>query len=83
MASPPATVFWPRHRLGYSFSLIERSIDDSYARTLIIDFMNTLFVGFISIIFAATLGFVVGTMRDSRNLGLATASAGWTRCRKG
>lgn len=55
---------------AYSFSLIERSIDDTYARTLMIGFMNTLFVGFISIFFATILGALIGTMRDSRNPGL-------------
>ena len=46
---------------AYSFSLIERSIDDTYARTLLIGFLNTLFVGFTSIIFATILGFIIGT----------------------
>ncbi|MEM8790196.1 MAG: ABC transporter permease subunit [Pseudomonadota bacterium] len=59
---------------SYSFSLIERAIDDSYARTLLIGFLNTLFVGFISIFFATILGFVIGTLRDSRNLGLQAIS---------
>lgn len=60
---------------SYSFSLIERTIDDTYRRTLTIGFMNTLFVGFISIFFATILGFIIGTMRDSRNLGLQVASS--------
>lgn len=60
---------------SYSFSLIERSIDDTYAKTLTIGFLNTLFVGFISIFVATLLGFVIGTMRDSRNLGLQAASS--------
>ena len=62
---------------SYSFSLIERSIDDTYRKTLFIGFLNTLFVGSVSIFFATILGFVIGTMRDSRNLGLQVASAGY------
>jgi len=60
---------------SYSFSLLERSIDDTYARTLTIGFLNTLFVGLISIVFATVFGFIIGTMRDSRNLGLQVASS--------
>ena len=60
---------------SYSFSLLERSIDDTYRKTLLIGFLNTLFVGFTSIVFATILGFVIGTMRDSRNLGLQVASS--------
>jgi general L-amino acid transport system permease protein len=33
---------------SYSFSLIERSIDDTCRRTLLIGFLNTIFVGLIS-----------------------------------
>ena len=62
---------------SYSFSLIERSIDDTYRKTLLIGFLNTLFVGSVSIFFATILGFVIGTMRDSRNLGLQVVSAGY------
>ncbi len=60
---------------SYSFSLIERSIDDTYRKTLLIGFLNTLFVGFISIFFATILGFIIGTMRDSANPGLKTISS--------
>lgn len=60
---------------SYSFSLLERSIDDTYRKTLFIGFLNTVFVGFISIIFATILGFIIGTMRDSRNLGLQVAAS--------
>ena len=62
---------------SYSFSLIERSIDDTYRKTLLIGFLNTLFVGSVSIFFATILGFFIGTMRDNRNLGLQVASAGY------
>lgn len=60
---------------SYSFSLLERSIDDPYSRTILIGFLNTLFVGFISIFFATILGFFIGTLRDSRNPGLRTISS--------
>jgi len=60
---------------SYSFSLLERSIDDPYSRTLLIGLLNTLFVGAISIIFATILGFIIGTMRDAENLGLRTISS--------
>lgn len=60
---------------SYSFSLLERSIDDPYSKTLLIGFLNTLFVGFISIFFATIFGFIIGTMRDSRNLSLQVISS--------
>ncbi|MFK7754182.1 MAG: ABC transporter permease subunit [Sedimentitalea sp.] len=60
---------------SYSFSLLERSIDDPYRRTILIGFLNTLFVGFTSIIFATILGFFIGTLRDSQNPGLRTISS--------
>lgn len=60
---------------GYSFSLLERSIDDPYSKTLLIGFLNTVFVGSISIVLATVLGFVIGTMRDSENLGLQVISS--------
>ena len=60
---------------SYSFSLIERSIDDTYRKTLFIGFLNTVFVGLISIVFATILGFFIGTMRDSENPGLKAISS--------
>ncbi len=60
---------------SYSFSLLERSIDDTYRKTLFIGFLNTVFVGLISILVATVLGFVIGTMRDSENPGLKTISS--------
>ncbi|MXW86791.1 MAG: ABC transporter permease subunit [Boseongicola sp. SB0673_bin_14] len=60
---------------SYSFSLLERSIDDPYSRTLLIGFLNTIFVGSTSIVLATILGFAIGTMRDSRNLGLQVISS--------
>ena len=55
---------------GYSFSLFDRSIDDTYARTLFIGFTNTLFLGLISIVFATILGIIMGTLRDAKNIAL-------------
>ena len=60
---------------SYSFSLLERSIDDPYSKTLLIGFLNTLFVGTISIVFATIFGFIIGTMRDSRNPALQVVSS--------
>ena len=60
---------------SYSFSLIERTIDDTYRKTLFIGFLNTVFVGLISIFFATILGFIIGTMRDSENPGLKAISS--------
>lgn len=60
---------------SYSFSLIERSIDDTYLRTLTIGFLNTLFLGVVSIILATVLGFAVGTARDAHNLAIKSAAA--------
>ena len=59
---------------GYSFSLIERSIDDSYRLTLFIGFLNTLFLGVVSIILATLLGFAVGTGRDSKVVAVQAAA---------
>ncbi len=55
---------------SYSFSLVERSIDDPYRWTLFVGFLNTLFLGVISIILATLLGFAVGAARDARNFAL-------------
>ncbi|WP_305969063.1 MULTISPECIES: ABC transporter permease subunit [unclassified Mameliella] len=52
---------------NYSFSLVERSINDPYAYTLFIGLLNTLFVGFTCIVTTTIFGFVVGTMRDARH----------------
>ena len=60
---------------GYSFSLLDRSIDDTYRRTLFIGFLNTVFVGAVSIFLATLLGFLIGTMRDSLNPGLKAISS--------
>ena len=62
---------------GYSFSLIERSVDDTYARTLSIGLMNTVFLGGLAIITTTILGFLIGTLRDAHNLALQTVAAGF------
>ncbi len=51
----------------YSFSLVERNINDRYSYTLFIGLLNTLFVGFICIITTTFFGFIIGTMRDARH----------------
>ncbi len=60
---------------SYSFSLIDRSIDDTYFKTLTIGLMNTLFVGIISIVLVTFFGFLIGTARDSNNIGLVAMSS--------
>ena len=59
---------------SYSFSLIDRSIDDTYARTLFIGLLNTLMVGTVSIILSTIFGFLIGTARDMRNLAVASTA---------
>lgn len=59
---------------NYSFSLVERSINDPYAYTLFIGLLNTLFVGFTCIVTTTIFGFVVGTMRDARHPALNFAA---------
>lgn len=59
---------------SYSFSLVERSIDDPYRWTLFVGFLNTLFLGVVSIILATLLGFAVGAARDARNFALEGAA---------
>lgn len=55
---------------GYSFSLLETSINDPYKWTLFMGFLNTLFLGTITIITSTVLGFIIGTARDSKNITL-------------
>lgn len=55
---------------SYSFSLIDRNIDDSYSKTILIGFMNTLFLGLICIVLSTIFGFIIGTARDARQLGI-------------
>ena len=58
----------------YSFSLVERSIDDPYWRTLLVGFGNTLFVGFVSIFLSTILGLIIGTARDSAHPAINAAA---------
>ena len=58
----------------YSFSLIERSINDRYSYTLFIGLLNTLFVGFICIFSTTFFGFIIGTMRDARHPAVSAAA---------
>lgn len=64
---------------SYSFSLIDRSINDSYARTLTIGFLNTIFVGALTIVLSTIVGVLVGTFRDARNPALKTAATVYTQ----
>ena len=57
---------------SYSFSLIERSINDSYARTLSIGLLNTLVLGTLAIITTTFFGFIIGVLRSSNNIAVAT-----------
>lgn len=59
---------------NYSFSLIPRDINDTYARTLWIGFMNTVFVGVVSIFFSTIFGFFIGTARGAQHLALHTVA---------
>ncbi|SCZ64479.1 amino acid ABC transporter membrane protein 1, PAAT family [Epibacterium ulvae] len=59
---------------SYSFSLIERDINDTYTKTLWIGFQNSVFVGFISIVLSTVLGFAIGTARDAYNLSIKAAA---------
>ncbi|MEM6579003.1 MAG: ABC transporter permease subunit, partial [Pseudomonadota bacterium] len=58
----------------YSFSLVPKDITDSYARTLFIGLLNTLFVGFIAIFLTTLFGFLIGTARDASNLAIKSAA---------
>lgn len=58
----------------YSFSLIERSINDRYYFTLFVGLLNTLFVGFICIFTTTFFGFIIGTLRDARHPALSFAA---------
>ncbi len=61
---------------SYSFALVDVSIDDTYRKTLLIGFFNTLFLGLISIVIATLLGFAVGAGADARNIAVAGTSVG-------
>ena len=60
---------------SYSFSLLPRSVDDTYLRTLTIGFVNTLFLGTLCIVLSTIFGFIVGSIRDSSNLALQTIAS--------
>ncbi|MEO9274515.1 ABC transporter permease subunit [Marinomonas sp. 5E14-1] len=53
---------------GYSFSLLETNVNDPYKWTLFSGFVNTLFLGTLTIITSTILGFLIGTARDSHNI---------------
>lgn len=60
---------------SYSFSLLPRSVDDTYLRTLTIGFVNTLFLGTLCIVLSTIVGFIVGSIRDSSNLAFQTIAS--------
>ncbi|WP_417522601.1 ABC transporter permease subunit [Marinovum sp.] len=59
----------------YSFSLVERSINDRYSYTLFIGLLNTLFVGVTCIVTTTVFGFLIGTLRDARHPALNFAAS--------
>ncbi|MDA4844390.1 ABC transporter permease subunit [Hoeflea poritis] len=64
---------------SYSFSLLPRSVDDTYLRTLTIGFINTLFLGSLCIVLSTVLGFVIGSIRDTSNLALQTIASAYVQ----
>jgi general L-amino acid transport system permease protein len=64
-----------RASFGIAQTLISYSEDDTYGRAFIIGLLNTLLVSVIGIIFATTLGFIVGIARLSKNWLLSRAAA--------
>ncbi len=58
----------------YSFSLIDRDINDRYSYTLFVGFLNTVFVGFICIVTTTFFGFIIGTLRDAQHPALRFAA---------
>lgn len=67
--------------LGYStgsgihFTLIQYDVTSTYARALLVGFLNTLLLGGISVTLAVVLGTVIGTARLSGNRMLAWATS--------
>lgn len=51
----------------FSFSVLEYSISDTYSKTLLIGFLNTLLLGLLGISFATLIGLIVGLVRTSKN----------------
>lgn len=58
---------WRRSGFDVVFSIIPYSSEDSYARALMVGFLNTLLVALLGIIFATLIGLLLGVMRLSRN----------------
>lgn len=50
-----------------SFSLIDYDINSTFARALLVGFVNTIFLGVISVSLAVILGTIIGTARLSRH----------------
>jgi len=51
----------------FSFSILPYTISDSYSRTILIGFLNSLLLGFTTIFLATFNGIVIGLIRTSRN----------------
>ncbi len=51
----------------FSFSVLPYTINDTYAKTILIGILNTLLLGFLGIFFATLIGIIVGLVRTSRN----------------
>jgi general L-amino acid transport system permease protein len=57
-----------------STSLIEYSSNSTFARSLLVGFLNTALVSVLGIVFATIIGFIVGVMRLSKNLVISSAA---------
>lgn len=58
---------WERAGFAISQTLIEYSLDSSYARAFVVGLLNTLLVAAIGIVLASILGFLAGVARLSPN----------------
>jgi general L-amino acid transport system permease protein len=58
---------WRGSGFDVIFSIIPYSSTDTYARALLVGFLNTLLVALLGIVFATLLGLLLGVMRLSKN----------------
>ena len=58
---------WRQSGFDVVFSIIPYSSDDTYARALLVGFLNTLLVALFGIVLATLLGVLLGVMRLSKN----------------
>ena len=66
---------WTASGFDIGESVIEYDAGDSYGRSLLVGFLNTLRVAFLGIIFATILGVFMGIARVSKNWLLSTISS--------